>query len=90
MSTTISRKTLSDEIAEKLGIGKAKSKEVVDAVLDGIVDHMRAGNTVNFRGFGVFKVVTKAPRVGRNPMTGESVQIAGGKRIKFKAGNVVL
>jgi DNA-binding protein HU-beta len=58
----------------------------VEAVLDGIADSLRGGDSVNFTGFGKFSVAERGPRQGVNPRTGERITIAGGRVPKFSAG----
>ena len=64
-------------------------KEVVQMTLDSIVDSLTKGETVELRNFGIFKVKTRKPRLGRNPKTGESVEIPGKKVVSFKPGLVM-
>lgn len=74
-------------IAEKVdGVTQEKAKEVVGVVLDEITDALVSGDRVQFVGFGTFEVKERAAREGRNPQTGETMQIASSKNVKFKAG----
>lgn len=73
-------------IAEKVdGVTQEKAKEVVGVVLDEITDALVSGDRVQFVGFGTFEVKERAAREGRNPQTGETMQIASSKNVKFKA-----
>lgn len=73
-------------IAEKVdGVTQKKAKEVVGVVLDEITDALVSGDRVQFVGFGTFEVKERAAREGRNPQTGETMQIASSKNVKFKA-----
>lgn len=76
-----------DRIAsdERIDNKKAAS-DAVEAVLDTIVDSLKAGDDVNFTGFGKFSVNERGPRQGVNPRTGERITIPGGKVPKFSAG----
>jgi DNA-binding protein HU-beta len=74
-----------DRIADNLG-SKKEASDAVEAVLDGIVDSLKAGDEVNFTGFGKFSVNERGPRQGVNPRTGERITIPGGKVPKFSAG----
>ena len=65
---------------------KKAAQDAVEAVLDGIVDSLTAGDEVNFTGFGKFSVNERGPRQGVNPRTGERITIPGGKVPKFSAG----
>ncbi|MDP3052768.1 MAG: HU family DNA-binding protein [bacterium] len=67
---------------------KKQSQEVVDALFDTIVKTLAKGEEVAITGFGAFRVVKRAARMGVNPKTGEKIQIAASIKPKFKAGKV--
>ncbi|QNM15660.1 MULTISPECIES: HU family DNA-binding protein [Fusobacterium] len=69
---------------------KAESERKFEAILDSIEEVLKAGEELNFIGWGKFEVVEKAARKGRNPKTGEEIQIEAKKAIKFKAGKTLL
>ena len=73
-------------IAEKAGLTKADAGAALDAALDAITGALKAGDEVKLVGFGSFGVSTRAGGEGRNPKTGEKIQIAATKSPKFKAG----
>jgi len=76
-----------DRVASDDRIGSKKdASDAVEAVLDGIVGALTAGEDVNFTGFGKFSVNERGPRQGVNPRTGERITIPGGKVPKFSAG----
>ena len=76
-----------DRLARDGRIGNKKhAADAVEAVLDGIADSLRGGDSVNFTGFGKFSVAERGPRQGVNPRTGERITIAGGRVPKFSAG----
>jgi DNA-binding protein HU-beta len=76
-----------DQLARDGRIGsKKQAADAVEAVLDGIADSLRGGDSVNFTGFGKFSVAERGPRQGVNPRTGERITIAGGRVPKFSAG----
>ena len=76
-----------DRLAHDGRIGsKKQAADAVEAVLDGIADSLRGGDSVNFTGFGKFSVAERGPRQGVNPRTGERITIAGGRVPKFSAG----
>lgn len=82
----MTRSELIKTIAEKVdGVTQEKAKEVVGVVLDEITDALVSGDRVQFVGFGTFEVKERAAREGRNPQTGETMQIASSKNVKFKA-----
>lgn len=68
---------------------KKKSVEVVEAFLDLIVKALGRGEDVAFPGFGTFRVVKRAARMGVNPKTGEKIQIAASTKPKFRAGKLL-
>ena len=68
---------------------KKGASDAVEAVLDGIVDSLKAGDEVNFTGFGKFSVNERGPRQGVNPRTGERITIPGGKVPRFSAGSAL-
>jgi DNA-binding protein HU-beta len=77
---------LIDSIASKLDMPKGQAERAVNTVFDDIVGALRSGDKVNISGFGTFAVSARKARTGRNPKTGESIQIAASKSAKFKAG----
>jgi DNA-binding protein HU-beta len=78
-----------DMVAEAADISKAAAGRAVDAVFDGITASMKKGDSVTLVGFGTFSVGNRAARSGRNPRTGETIQIAAAKTPKFKAGKAL-
>ena len=76
-----------DRLAHDGRIGsKKQAADAVEAVLEGIADSLRGGDSVNFTGFGKFSVAERGPRQGVNPRTGERITIAAGRVPKFSAG----
>lgn len=65
---------------------KASTGDILDAFVGVATDALAAGDDILLRGFGSFKVVTRAARVGRNPQTGESIAVPEHSAVKFKAG----
>jgi DNA-binding protein HU-beta len=61
----------------------------VEAVIDGITNTLKSGDTVTVVGFGTFSVTERAARTGRNPQTGETINIKASKTPKFKAGKAL-
>ncbi len=77
---------LVEKMAEEAGITKVQAGTAVKSMFDGIVNSLQQGNKVSFSGFGTFDVSDRKARTGRNPQTGEAIQIAASKVPKFKAG----
>lgn len=82
----MNKSELIDQITQKTGLQKSVSTQVFEATLESISDALRVGDSVAILGFGTFLVKDKPARVGRNPKTGESMQIAAKKAPAFKAG----
>ena len=78
-----------DMVAEAADISKAAAGRAVDAVFEGISKSLKSGDTVTLVGFGTFSVSSRAARSGRNPRTGETIQIKASKMPKFKAGKAL-
>ena len=76
-------------VAEAADISKAAAGRAVDAVFDGIAGSLKGGDSVTLVGFGTFSVSDRAARSGRNPRTGETIQIKASKMPKFKAGKAL-
>ncbi|MBF0218995.1 MAG: HU family DNA-binding protein [Gammaproteobacteria bacterium] len=77
---------LVDAVAEKADITKAAAGNAIDAVFDSITEALKTGEQVTLIGFGTFMVRERAARSGRNPRTGESLEIKASKSPGFKAG----
>ena len=77
---------LIDAVAANTGQSKSDAVAAVEAVFENIRNAMKSGDTVSLVGFGSFSVSDRAARTGRNPSTGEEIQIAASRAPKFKAG----
>jgi len=73
-------------LSNKLSIGRSDAEKAVNILLDDIVAALKAGDRVNISGFGTFSVSERKPRTGRNPKTGEAIQIAASRSARFKPG----
>lgn len=80
---------LIDAVAASAGLSRADATKAVDAVLDNVTRTLAGGDTVSLVGFGTFSVKARAARTGRNPRTGEPIQIAASKVPGFKAGKAL-
>lgn len=76
-------------VYEKLGLSKRESAKLVDAVFDIIKDKLKGGEKVKISGFGNFIVRNKKPKKGRNPRTGETLQISARKVLVFKPSQIM-
>ncbi len=75
-----------DQVADRAGLSKKDAAEAVDAVLETIEGALKRGSDVVFSGFGKFSVSQRSAREGRNPATGQKINIAASKVPKFSAG----
>ena len=80
---------LIDAVAEGADISKAAATRAVDTVLDSITATLTKGDQVTLVGFGTFSVKDRAARTGRNPRTGEPIDIPASKVPGFKAGKAL-
>ena len=78
---------LAEALAERLAMGKADAEKAINAMLDVIIEQLKAGGEVTLTGFGNFSVSQRAARTGVNPQNPtQKIQIAATKVPKFKAG----
>jgi len=80
---------LTDAVAARANLSKSDAGNAVDAVFQSIEAALADGGSVSLIGFGAFSVSDRAARSGRNPRTGETIQIAAAKVVKFKAGKAL-
>lgn len=77
---------LVDEVARVVQLTKKQAEMIVNIVFDSIVDSLRAGQKIELRGFGSFRLRSRKSRTGRNPKTGEKVEVPSKKIPYFKPG----
>lgn len=80
---------LASAIAEKADISQEKAGRFLTAVLDEITSALRRGDSVTLVGFGTFERRHRAARTGKNPRTGETLQIGASNTVGFKAGKAL-
>lgn len=85
----MNKQELIAQVAESAGMSKNDAGNAVQAMLDAIGDSLKAGDEVKIAGFGNFSVASRAATTGRNPRTGDPVQIPASKSPKFKAGKAL-
>ena len=73
-------------IAEKSGLSKADAAKALEALIDSVTEGLSNGDRIALVGFGSWSVEQRDARIGRNPRTGDEIQIAAKKVVKFKAG----
>lgn len=80
---------LIEAIAGETGLSKKEAGNALEATLDSITNALKAGDTIQLIGFGTFSVKERKARVGRNPQTGEEIQIQASKVPHFAAGKAL-
>ena len=80
---------LIENVASRANISKSSAGDAVDALLECITDTLQNGDSVTLVGFGTFAVSHRSARMGRNPRTGEAIQIQASNSAKFKAGKAL-
>ena len=82
----MNKNDLVSAVASSTGMSKADSAKAVEGVFDAISGALSSGGDVRIVGFGTFSVANRKATTGRNPRTGEAIQIPASKQPKFKAG----
>lgn len=77
---------LVDEVARAVQLTKKQAESIVNVVFDSIVESLRGGEKIELRGFGSFRLRSRKSRTGRNPKTGEKVDVPSKKIPYFKPG----
>ena len=85
-SGVMTKAELVDEVARVVQLTKKQAETIVNIVFDSIVDSLRAGQKIELRGFGSFRLRSRKSRTGRNPKTGEKVEVPSKKIPYFKPG----
>ncbi|MCU6695468.1 HU family DNA-binding protein [Laedolimicola ammoniilytica] len=85
----MNRMELVAAIAEKTELSKKDAEKALKAFTDVVAEELKKGEKIQLVGFGTFEVSERAAREGRNPQTGEAMQIAASKSPKFKAGKAL-
>ncbi len=80
---------LINAVARETGMTKANANKAVHAVLHAVQDALSRGERVAIAGFGVFEVAQRAARKGRNPRTGETIDIPPTKAVRFRPGKTL-
>ena len=80
---------LANHIAETVDLSKAAATRALDALFEAIADSLAQGETVSIPGIGSFTVGVRAARTGRNPQTGEALEIPAANVVKFKAAKAL-
>ncbi|APE32138.1 DNA-binding protein HU [Halomonas aestuarii] len=85
----MNKSELIEAIAASADIPKAAASRALDAMVDTVSDSLKKGDSVSLVGFGTFTVKERAARTGRNPQTGQPIEISAAKVPSFKAGKAL-
>ncbi|MDQ7730248.1 nucleoid-associated protein HU-beta [Halomonas sp. SpR8] len=85
----MNKSELIEAIAASADIPKAAATRALDAMVESVTDSLKKGDSVSLVGFGTFAIKERAARTGRNPQTGEPIQISAAKVPSFKAGKAL-
>ena len=83
--TTVTLKHLAAALAEGHEMSKKQAEEVLGDLVGNIVKHLKKGERIRIGGLGILQVRKRAARMGRNPATGETIQIKASKKVAFRA-----
>ncbi|MGA2944909.1 MAG: HU family DNA-binding protein [Xanthobacteraceae bacterium] len=84
-TTTVTLKHLAATLAEDNEISKKQSEAILGGLVTNIVKHLKKGERIRIGGLGILVVRKRAARMGRNPATGEAIQIKASKKVAFRA-----
>ena len=82
---TITLKHLAADIAEQQELSKKQAEAILTDLVDRITNHLKQGERIRIVGLGILQVRKRAARMGRNPATGEAIQIKASKKVAFRA-----
>lgn len=85
----MTKSELVDELSQKIGQTKSTTESMVDAFVDVVAKTLKENNEVKLVGFGTFSVSKRKARTGRNPQTGQEIQIPEKRVVSFKAGKLL-
>ena len=85
----MNKSQLVDKISEGADLSKAAAGRALDSFIEAVGEALKSGDQVSLVGFGTFLLRERASRSGRNPQTGETIEIAAAKIPAFKAGKAL-
>ncbi|WP_346798360.1 HU family DNA-binding protein [Halomonas sp. Bachu 37] len=85
----MNKSELIEAIAASADIPKAAATRALDAMVESVTDSLKKGESVSLVGFGTFTIKERAARTGRNPQTGQPIEISAAKVPSFKAGKAL-
>ena len=84
-ASTVTKKYFADALAKQHHLTKKQGREMLEDLIGLIAQHLKKGERVKIAGLGILVVRNRAARVGRNPATGEPIQIKASKKVAFRA-----
>jgi len=85
----MTKSDLIERLAGKAEMTRPRAEELLDFLLNDVTEALKKGEKVNISGFGTFTVSNRKARTGRNPKTGEPIEIPASRSAKFKAGKTL-
>ena len=85
----MTKNELAEQVAERTGMATSQARQAVEAAIEVVSDELAGGGEVALAGFGKFSVSHRSAREGRNPSTGQTIQIAASKAAKFSAASAL-
>jgi DNA-binding protein HU-beta len=85
----MTKNELAEQVASRTGLATSQARQAIEATIESVSDELARGGEVALAGFGKFSVSKRAARTGRNPSTGETIQIAASKAAKFSAASAL-
>jgi DNA-binding protein HU-beta len=84
-ASTVTKKHFANALAKQHHLTKKQGRELLEDLIGMITNHLKKGERVKIVGLGILQVRNRAARMGRNPATGEQIQIKASKRVAFRA-----
>jgi DNA-binding protein HU-beta len=85
----MTKNELAEQVARRNGLSTSQARQVLETAIEVVSDELAAGGEVSLAGFGKFSVSHRAARLGRNPSTGATINIAASKAPKFSAASAL-
>jgi DNA-binding protein HU-beta len=85
----MTKSDLIERLAGKADLTRPRAEELIDFLLNDVTEALKNGEKVNISGFGTFTISNRKARTGRNPKTGEPIEIPASRSAKFKAGKTL-
>lgn len=85
----MTKNEVAEKVADETGIGAGQARQAVEVLIEAISVELESGGEVSLAGFGKFSVSKRSARQGRNPSTGETINIAASKGAKFSPASAL-